>query len=249
MNVISKQWFLASAISLVLFSGMAAADTVLTFTGTGAQALGGAYVAPYYGVLSSSPLNPNPPAAGTPKITIICDDWKDDVFLQNPNEYWKVTITNLGAGDVSGTMFSNLGSYEKAAYLVYEMGLAGNAGQVGDIQYALWDLLNPAFLPTGFSSTQSTTLPWGGTIGAMDGTRINAWLANAANEASSSFKDLPIDYFNEVEILTPVTGSQVPLSDGQPQEYITVVPEPSTVALIVTGIGGIASRRKYIFRL
>lgn len=231
-------------------SGSAFADsTYLTFTGVGGQNLGGAYVAPYYGVLSSAPLNPNPPSASTPKIEIICDDWQDDVFLQNPNEYWQVTVTNLGTQNVSETKFDNLTNYDEAAYLVYEMGLSANSSQIADIQFAIWDLMDPGYLGTSnhlFSTTGNTSLPWGGTINATDGQLIDSWIGNAQTEAANNFTALPAGYFSDVEILTPVGGTQVPVGDGPPQEYITVVPEPGTITLLVTGFLGVMSRRKKI---
>lgn len=96
---------------------------------------------------------------------------------------------------------------------------SGNPTIVAEIQWALWDVLDP---------TASTSDPYGTPIGPGN------WLTMAESNYNA-----PGNNYSDVLIYTPVSGW--PSGDGTPQEYIGIVnaPEPGTLSLMLIGLGSL----------
>ena len=191
-------------------------QSTLTLTNPGTNVMGGVYVGPYTFTTSTG--------GQQSQALLVCDDFKDDVFV---GESWQAVTSTIPS--LTNAQFSGLSQYEQVAYLTQEMFANSNNPQAqADIQWAIWDIFDP-----GVSSND----PYG-TISAQDQSNIAGWLAAAqANAGSGDYAD--------VLVFTPVAGTQ-PDQDGSPQEYVTVTPEPGTLALFGIGLVafGIIARRR-----
>ena len=107
--------------------------------------------------------------------------------------------------------------YEEAAWLAYQFAThpIGTADVLG-IQSAIWDLF----------------LQHSGTGSVSDPTSSAYWMA----QANTNYGSLTGSQIAGFRILTPVSGSQMPLSDGMPQEFFNTTPEPATYALFGSGL-------------
>lgn len=208
-------------VGLALFLSCAAyADgtTVSMVFGTvnGAQD-GQYYVSPYYGTMNGAP------------VTLFCDDINNEVTW---GQTWTANVTSLASGVFTNTRYGNgsinpnLGSnnpkvlYEEAAWLVTQF--ASNPSDYVTLQHALWDLMTPGAEPTAFTN------------GDADNKSVGDWLALAGTGYTSIN---PADF----EILTnigcaPGTNTPCLAYTGQVQEFIVQTPEPSSLALLVTGM-------------
>lgn len=208
--------------ALILFVAPAAlADgngpNTLTLTNPGTNVMGGVYVGPYTFTATTA-------GGQQSQALLVCDDFKDDVYV---GESWQAVTSTIPS--LTNAQFSGLSQYEQVAYLTQELFANSNNPQAqADIQWAIWDIFDP-----GISSND----PYG-TISAQDQLNIAGWLAAAqANAGSGDYAD--------VLLFTPLAGTQPP-QYGPPQEYVTVTPEPGTLALFGIGLvafGIIAKRR------
>ena len=168
------------------------------------------YVSPYYGTMNGQP------------VVLFCDDIKNEISF---GQTWTANVTNLGTalstlggfantryGGVAGSpVFSNAGiAYEEAAWLTTQF--ASNPGDLVNLQYALWDIMNP------------------GTYSNPD---VTSWLNKAG--MSSNYASINPDNFEIITNFGPLSLT------GQEQEFIVQTPEPSTLALLVFGILGLAA--------
>jgi hypothetical protein len=175
------------------------------------------YVSPYYGTMNGQ------------QVTLFCDDIINDV---NFGQTWWANVTNLGAAvntnNFSQTRYGSVGSgqlltspaiaYEEAAWLVSQF--ASNPGDLVNLQYALWDIMNPGTRGNGNADVQN-------------------WLFLA----SQNYGTVNLGNY---EIVTNVG----PLSlTGQVQEFIVPTPEPGTLALLLCGMLALAVRLLYRGRL
>jgi hypothetical protein len=162
------------------------------------------YVSPYYGTMDGKP------------VTLFCDDIINDVtFGQN----WWANVTNLGTavssndfsqtryGGVAGSaVFGNPAlAYEEAAWLTTQF--ASNPGDLVNLQYALWDIMNPGSRGNGNADVQN----W-------------LWLA------SQNYGTIDLNNFEIVTNCGPLTLT------GQVQEFIVRTPEPGTLTLLICGM-------------
>jgi hypothetical protein len=208
--------------ALILFVAPAAladgsnGSSTLTLTNPGTNVMGGVYVGPYTFTASTG--------GQQSQALLVCDDFKDDVFV---GESWQAVTSTIPS--LTNAQFSGLSQYEQVAYLTQQMfANSSNSQAQADIQWAIWDIFDP-----GVSSND----PYG-TISAQDQSNIAGWLAAAqANAGNGNYAD--------ILLFTPIAGTQPPQS-GPPQEYVTVTPEPGTLALFGIGLvvfGFIAKRR------
>ncbi len=195
--------FLVVALMLV---PLAKADGPVTmvFTGVNGANDGQYYVSPYTGTLNGQ------------AVTLFCDDIINEV---NFGQTWQANVTNLGTavgtnnfsqtryGGVStSAVFGNPSlAYEEAAWLTTQF--ASNPGDLVNLQYALWDIMNPGSRGNGNADVQN-------------------WLLLAS-------EDYGTINLNNFEIVTN-TGTLA--LTGQVQEFIVQTPEPGTLALLLCGM-------------
>jgi hypothetical protein len=162
------------------------------------------YVSPYYGTMGGQP------------VTLFCDDIINEVTF---GQTWDANVTNLAtavnANDFSMTRYGGVtGSavfgnpalaYEEAAWLTTQF--ASNPGDLVNLQYALWDIMNPGARGSGNLDVQNWLL-----LASLNYGTIN---------------------LNEFEIVTNCG----PLAlTGQVQEFLVSTPEPGTLALLICGM-------------
>jgi hypothetical protein len=182
----------------------------MVFTGVNGVNDGQFYVSPYYGTLNGQ------------SITLFCDDIINEV---NFGQTWQANVTNLATAvnnnDFSQTRYgSALGSavlgspalaYEEAAWLTAQF--ASNPGDLVNLQYALWDIMNPGARGSGDADVQN-------------------WLLLA----SQNYGAINLSNYEIVTNTGPVTLT------GQVQEFIVPTPEPGTLALLICGMLAVCLR-------
>jgi len=188
------------------------ADGLVTrvFQGVNGANDGQYYVSPYYGTLNGQ------------TVTLFCDDILNEV---NFGQTWQANVTNLATavntnnfsqtryGSVAGSAV--LGNpalaYEEAAWLTTQF--ASNPGDLVNLQYALWDIMNPGARGNGNLDVQN-------------------WLLLAG----LNYGTINLNNFEIVTNLGPLTLS------GQVQEFIVPTPEPGTFALLICGMLAVCVR-------
>jgi hypothetical protein len=162
------------------------------------------YVSPYYGTMNGQ------------TVTLFCDDILNDITF---GQSWSANVTNLGTavntnnfsqtryGSVAGSLvLSNPAlAYEEAAWLTTQF--ASNPGDLVNLQYALWDIMNPGARGNGNSDVQN-------------------WLLLA----SEDYGTINLSNFEIVTNVGPLTLT------GQQQEFIVQTPEPGTLVLLICGM-------------
>ncbi len=209
-------------LALLAAAATAAADPVtLTLNNGGSNVMGGVYVGPY---------NFTETGNGAPvTLQLVCDDFQDNVFA---GEQWSAVTSTFPS--LSNVQFSGSSQgYLEIAWLVQQMSAhIGNAEIVGQLQWAIWDVFDP-----GISGHD----PYG-TISSYDQSQISNWLQMALDAATNN----QVGGLSGLTIYTPVPGSQVPSTDGPPQEYFDPVPapEPGSLMLIGSGLLGLMAFRR-----
>jgi hypothetical protein len=168
------------------------------------------YVSPYYGTMNGQ------------TVTLFCDDILNEVTF---GQTWQANVTNLATAiignDFSQTRYGSVAgsavlgnpmlAYEEAAWLTTKF--ASNPNDLVNLQYALWDIMNPNSRGVGNLDVQNLL-----------------WLA------SQNYGTINLSNF---EIVTNVG----PLSlTGQVQEFIVQTPEPGTLALLICGLLAVCVR-------
>jgi hypothetical protein len=162
------------------------------------------YVSPYYGTM------------GGQTVTLFCDDILNEITF---GQSWSANVTNLGTavstnnfsqtryGSVAGSaVLSNPAlAYEEAAWLTTQF--ASHPGDLVNLQYALWDIMNPGARGNGNADVQN-------------------WLSLA----SEDYGTINLSNFEIVTNVGPLTLT------GQEQEFIVQTPEPGTLVLLICGM-------------
>jgi hypothetical protein len=168
------------------------------------------YVSPYYATMNGQP------------VTLFCDDIINEVTF---GQQWWANVTNLGTavnttnfsqtryGSVAGSaVLSNPAlAYEEAAWLTTQF--ASNPGDLVNLQYALWDIMNPGARGNGNSDVQYWLMMAGKYYGTID-----------------------LSHFEIVTNCGPLTLT------GQVQEFIVQTPEPGTLVLLICGMLALCAR-------
>ena len=191
------------AMILVPFA-YADGPVTMVFQGVNGANDGQYYVSPYYGTLNGQ------------KVVLFCDDILNEVHF---GQTWQANVTNLATAvntnNFSQTRYGSvvgsavLGNpaiaYEEAAWLTTQF--ASNPGDLVNLQYALWDIMNPGVRGNGNADVQN-------------------WLLLA----SQNYGSISLNNFEIVTNVGPLTLT------GQVQEFIVPTPEPGTLALLVCGM-------------
>ena len=176
----------------------------MVFQGVNGANDGQYYVSPYYGTM------------GGQTVTLFCDDILNEITF---GQSWSANVTNLSTavntnnfsqtryGSVAGSLvLSNPAlAYEEAAWLTTQF--ASNPGDLVNLQYALWDIMNPGVRGNG-----------------------NSDVANWLLLASEDYGTINLSNFEIVTNVGPLTLT------GQEQEFIVQTPEPGTLVLLICGM-------------
>ena len=176
----------------------------MVFTGVNGVNDGQYYVSPYTGTMNGQ------------TVILFCDDIINEVGF---GQTWNANVTNLATavntnnfsqtryGGVStSAVFSNPAvAYEEAAWLVSQF--ASNPGDLVNLQYALWDIMNPGARGNGNSDVQN-------------------WLSLAGQD----YGQINLNNFEIVTNCGPLALT------GQVQEFIVQTPEPGTLALLLSAM-------------
>jgi len=158
---------------------------------------------------------------------VMCDDYAHG---GEPGDRWQANFTNLGTADLSQLRFNQLPGastlYDEAGWLLLQTLVTpqydvNGHNQWTDINWAAWAIFDSSVLPLLTPKQED-------------------WLDAAQTEASNGF---PGVNFHQVGIYTP--ADQYDSNLNNPQELMTIVPEPSTVALLGVGIIGILRSKRF----
>lgn len=231
MNSLMRRTWYLSAAALLLFAatgfGFTVGSQVTVQFGTASvyPGWGGVYVDPYGAVVG-------PVGSAGVSTVVQCDDWADHITIP---ETWTATVVSA-AGLVGGTpLFSaQPGSgittqqlYDAVALLATEILQTNNATTQGELSYAMWYLTCEYGTP-GSACASQVTSNYGGPGGSS---YIETLASNALTNATSSSAA-------GWQILVPDMPTGGWGSEGQPQEFMVYVPEPSTSVLLGVALFG-----------
>jgi len=200
---------------------------VLDFNSPGNNPVGYYYVSPYTATVK-----------GTGSVlTLYCIDFNHDI---STSEEWTANLNPLSKSYVSNYQYGSTGTvpsvwmkYEMAAYLITQLSQTTDKQQQAIDEYAAWKV----FLDTAHTGAFDASVAAAG--GATFAAAINTAYANAQSAVANGYT--PVGW----AVVTPDPAGLL----GSPQEFLTTanelgaVPEPSSIVLLVTVVGGIGFMR------
>jgi hypothetical protein len=224
--------FIFALLTAVLLSGSAFADSMV-FTGPGGANLGGVYTYPYNFTVNGTPMQ------------LMCDTFDNEI---NSGETWTANESSISGAASSGLFngVSQAGLKYDAAGLIFASMLGVNGVTLTgftnnrDANWAVWALFSSTALQDITGSASSPFGPGG------DSAALTIY-----NNALTAAATAPASDFNGITIYTPVAGSQIPNTDGTPQEFLGYVsaPEPSELSLLgvlaLFAVTGFAFRKRF----
>jgi hypothetical protein len=220
MTSVRKISLLAIAVTFLLLTPAAFADS-MTLTGVGNNgSLYGVYVGPYVATVDG--------ATNTP---VICDDYAHESYLNTP---WNVNVSSFPSlTNVRFTGPNETQNYDEVAYLANILfGVSGNNAEADALQYAMWDINDPTDVNAAIGSTSFFT-------DSSDPDGVAYWLSQANNAYLTNA--IPAGDLSDLLIYTPTTGGS-----GSPQEFIVKTPEPSTILLLGLGLGALCFMKRRV---
>ena len=217
---------------LVACSVVAFGDTI-TITGTGSNSAGGVMVVPYY-------ISDNNGTTIT-NYLVACDSYFNRVHI---GESWPGTVNTAATlnlakfGNVAG--FDSVKAYTEAAWLLEKWESNPLSSTAGPTNFAIWGLFYSAYAgaPASLDPTENAQF-----LSGFASTGAQTWVTQADTWYATTSGADRAETLGALRIFTP--SDEINNSNG-PQEYIGIVPEPSSLALMAGGLIGLAgSIRKF----
>ncbi len=204
-----------AALLLVAVANARADFATLQMKDVPGTTYGGIYVGQIGGFLNGS----------STETYYVCNDYLGTTYV--PSAVFDVHVST--AANLSGTKFGSdetaKVNYQKAAWLLTEMRSFTDAGHIGAMQYAMWQIFTP--------DSPAHPYPTNGVVQAD----VTYW----ADQASLHYRDYRYD---SVMIYTPINTSNQEFMAGSGSP----VPVPTSLLLLLPGFMGIVCVRRRIWK-